>query len=333
LSCALFVTLLTSDVVYVSEALRNLALDHANSVPFQKHYLGREICVDGMAIVRGEKPQQALIKQACSIGHSKSKRRPTGLTSEQVASVNTHPNIIKLKRTLNQLRRGSKKYVETNREIRNEKKRLKRALLQKIMDEWTDDQAVDDIERQLSGLGFAEQPDFDRSSRPHGPAQERLINALLAPVETTLEGHYERRNNAIEEVIVYCFVEEGRTKCRSNASPPPQQPAPPPHADEPAPEHPAFQAAMSVFAENEKVRPTRCFLCVGKALSLAPDDPHVELLIHEFFSSTDLTKHFKRKHLKNIRVGYQIYCHVCDMELDHKKHLQNHAHLIHGTVS
>jgi len=328
---SIVIHLLISNVVHVSEALRNLALDHGNSDPFQKHYLGREICVDGMAIIRGERPQQALIKQACSVGHAKSKRRPIGLNSQQVASVNTHPTILKLRKMLDQLHRGSKQYVETTREIRNEKKRLKRALEQKILDEWTDDQAVDDIERQLSGLGFAEQPDLDRSNHAHGPAQKRLINALLAPVETTLEGHYERRNKAIEEVIAYCFIEEGRTKRRSNASA--HKTAQPSHADEPSPEHPAFQSALSVFVDNEKDRPKRCFLCVGKALSLAPDDPNIVTLIYEFFGSTDLTKHFKRKHLKNIRKQDKIYCHVCNIELDHEKHLQNHARLIHGTVS
>ncbi|KND85610.1 hypothetical protein TOPH_09291, partial [Tolypocladium ophioglossoides CBS 100239] len=70
----------------ISESLRNLALDHANSNPFQKHYLGREVCADTWAILRGQKPQQALIRQACSTGHSISKRRPTDLTPEQAAS-------------------------------------------------------------------------------------------------------------------------------------------------------------------------------------------------------------------------------------------------------
>lgn len=51
----------------MSEALRHLSLDHANSVPFQKYYLGGIVRADPRAIVRREKPQQALIDQACSI--------------------------------------------------------------------------------------------------------------------------------------------------------------------------------------------------------------------------------------------------------------------------
>lgn len=40
--------------------------------------------------------------------------------------------------------------------MRSEKTRLKRALKQKIRDEWTAKQAVDDIERQLTGVGRAQ---------------------------------------------------------------------------------------------------------------------------------------------------------------------------------
>ncbi|KAH8654664.1 hypothetical protein BGZ61DRAFT_524198 [Ilyonectria robusta] len=59
---------------YASDAIRNLALDHDSSVPFQKHYLGRQLRLDTWAIIRGQRPQQALLKQACSIGHANSKR-------------------------------------------------------------------------------------------------------------------------------------------------------------------------------------------------------------------------------------------------------------------
>ncbi|GKT52611.1 uncharacterized protein ColSpa_12792 [Colletotrichum spaethianum] len=80
----------------VSEALRNLVLGHASSEPFRHHYLGREIGADLWGIRRGQKPQQALIKQSDSVGHSISKRRLTDLTQEQSASIATHPTIRRL---------------------------------------------------------------------------------------------------------------------------------------------------------------------------------------------------------------------------------------------
>ncbi|KAK7428386.1 hypothetical protein QQZ08_005143 [Neonectria magnoliae] len=82
----------------ISESLRNLALDHANSVPLQK-------------------PR-----------------------------------------------------TEARRKVRNEKQNLKSALKQQIRDEWTAEQAVDDIERQFQGIGFAKQAAVDTSSRPQRPA-------------------------------------------------------------------------------------------------------------------------------------------------------------------
>jgi hypothetical protein len=97
-------TLNTADV---SDALRNLAMDHANSNPFQEHYLGRGVDNHLLGVIRGLVPQHALTKQAASIGHSISKRRPIDLTTEQTASINTHPRIKQLTRELQGLPKGS----------------------------------------------------------------------------------------------------------------------------------------------------------------------------------------------------------------------------------
>lgn len=71
-------------------------MDHANSDPVQRHYLGRNIDRDLWALLRGLVPQYALTTQASSIGYSISKRRPIDLTTEQGASINTYPQIRQL---------------------------------------------------------------------------------------------------------------------------------------------------------------------------------------------------------------------------------------------
>ncbi|KAI1839461.1 hypothetical protein JX266_014328 [Neoarthrinium moseri] len=288
----------------ISAALRNLALDHANSDPFQKHYLGREVCADVWAIVRGAKQQQTLLKQACSVGHSVSRRRPADLTAEQAASVNTHPR------------------------IRSEKQALRRALKKETRDAWTDEQAVEDIECQLRGDKYAESPRTSRPGAPQRPAQQRLLQAILAPVSNTLEGQYQRRSRAIQAIIVYCEIVEvqpvhaGRTDT-GNAS-----------TDYARQETSSLaQAVSSVFIESSKERSNRCFLCIGAALSLESDDPSVERLIRAFSSPGDLTKHFRRRHLSNLASNTRPECKVCNVVLAHKMHLQNHALLIHGTRS
>ena len=89
-------------------------------------------------------------------------------------------------------------------------------------------------------------------------------------------------------------------------------------------EEQAISAAMLlVFKEK---RSTICFVCLGEQ-SLP-----FEKRVYPFASPGDLTKHFKRKHLSNIK-GDRIGCKVCQMSLQHKMHLRNHAQSIHGTVS
>ncbi|OAQ57585.1 C2H2 finger domain-containing protein [Pochonia chlamydosporia 170] len=313
----------------MSEALRNLSLDHANSVPFQKHYLGRIVRADPWAIVRREKPQQALIDQACSIGHSMSKRRPIGLTAEQTASVASDPHVRRFTIQLRKLRPGSERHKNTQRDLRSLKQKLKRELKQKIRDDWTDEQAVDDIERQLQGIGFAEAM-VDDAIRPQRPAQTLLVKALTALVGNTLEGQYQRRDNAIEAIVAFCGVEEGPTvrRCISSTTTVSRE-----SAHEPSEGDPLFLATMSVFVDNPKQRPRRCFLCIGAALSMPRDDPRVEDKIGESYTPGDLSKHFRRRHLSKLRDNDRPVCQVCDMALSHKMHLQKHALAVHGTVS
>ncbi|CAM1503378.1 Fc.00g081540.m01.CDS01 [Cosmosporella sp. VM-42] len=312
----------------VSDALRNLCLGHANSVPFQRHYLSREICADTFAIVIGEAPQQALITQSCSIAHSISKRRPIRLTPQQVASIDTDPRIQAMKQKLGGMPPGSKKRLEASRNLRNAKQRMKNALLRTTREEWTDKQAVDDIERQLRGERFSRK--LENTPRPsQHPAQKQLIATLSAAAEPTLEGQHRRRNKAVHAIIAYCFVEEGHTSCHTAAV----VTKPTRHPEKPVAQSPLEAAVLLVFVRNPKQRPRRCFLCVGKALSLPPNDPRGQQLIKEFHTSSDLSRHFRRRHLSNLQSGDCIHCSVCNLKLDNKMHLQSHALRVHGTLS
>ncbi|KAK8924418.1 hypothetical protein VCV18_004840 [Metarhizium anisopliae] len=296
-----------------------------NSTPFQRHYLGREIGADTWAILRRQKPQQALIMQACSVSHSISKRRPTDLTPEQLVSVNNDALIKRLERDLRRHRQGSKKYMELRRELRNEKQRLKRQLKQKVRDETTAEQAVDDIERQLRGVGFAKGA-ANATVSPQRPAQKRLMEALTAPLGNTLEGQYRRRDNAISAIMAYCVVEEGQTIRRPTSSVESRSTL----ISEPPVRSPQHMALVSVFVKNEKYRPRRCFICVGKALGLAPNDPAMTTLTRQFYTPGDLNKHFRRSHLSNMQKDKKIECPACSIPLEHKQHLLAHAQIVHG---
>ncbi|KAF4331872.1 C2H2 finger domain protein [Fusarium beomiforme] len=326
----------------ISDGLRNLMLQHANSRTFEKHYLGRVVPVDTMAVVSHKVQQKALMRQACSIGYSASKRRPTHLTVEQSASINDDPKIQDLLRQRDLLlsKRNKSDKVRTRlrkitKDIQSEKARLRRKRKEQVRKAWTREQAVTDIERQLAGKTF-EEPPISPSDEDAHPAQKRLYEALTAPPTNTIDTEYRRRNNAILSVMSYCSVQE--------------PPLPPitrykavttekdvsdlhDNTTKDTASSALGDAITSVFVKNRTERSRRCFLCVGRATTLQPSDPAVDGLIKPFYSTGDLSRHFKRRHLSNLQPNEKLYCRLCDETLDHKMHLQNHAETVHGTVS
>jgi hypothetical protein len=55
--------------------------------------------------------------------------------------------------------------------------------------------------------------------------------------------------------------------------------------------------------------------------------------LHPFSTSGELSRHFGRKHLKDIKSGESVSCNLCKVPLSDKMHVQRHAEEIHGTVS
>jgi hypothetical protein len=205
--------------------------------------------------------------------------------------------------------------------------------MQQIRSDWTDAQAVDDIDRQLKGQGFAESTVEDKFDRPQGAAQERLIKVLTAEDDGTLQGYYGRRYEAVTAISEYCLVQESSAY---RLCTPQKHKKSPGESERPAqrPAQTRFQQALqSVFIQNEKERTKGCFLCVGMALSLPPDDPHATDLVREFYSPGDLSKHFRRRHLKFLRATATIECRACEITLVNKSHVKNHALSVHGIVS
>ena len=84
------------------------------------------------------------------------------------------------------------------------------------------------------------------------------------------------------------------------------------------------KAKLSVY---QKKRPMICFLCLGN------QNLPMSKRIYSFSTPSDLSKHFQRKHISNLKEGEEITCNLCKISLQHKMHLQNHAMKIHGTVS
>lgn len=217
--------------------------------------------------------------------------------------------------------------------MRLQKQRLKKALLERIRDAWTDEQAVEDIQRQLQGHKLTNPTTWNSvsSASPH-PAQKRLIEALTAPANDSLERYYHCRNAAIDAIVSYCSVIEGRRAHRNHGTRSTQSIPDSPDPCSPEASH-LNDAMLSVFVGKENQKPRRCFLCVGSATSLEANDPQVETLLHEFYTPGDLSKHFRRRHLSVLAEDASVRCDVCELDLQCKMHLRSHAMKVHGTLS
>lgn len=195
-------------IAHVSDSLRNVILGHQDSTVFQNHYLGREIAVDTSAIVQGLEPKQAMMIQATSLGHSASKRRPRHLTTEQHEKIKSHPTVVRLQKEVLQHARDSEEYSKAVKDLSKVKLRLQNEEKQKMLDEWTAEQAVEDIQRQLHGMGF-KPPVEDTASTPQGQEQKRFTEALNVPPSKKVEEYFPQRNEAISAIMAYCQVYEG----------------------------------------------------------------------------------------------------------------------------
>jgi hypothetical protein len=158
------------------------------------------------------------------------------------------------------------------------------------------------------------------------PEQLLLIDAILTLPETTFEKECQRRIAAINAVTVYCGVEEGQPCCRGPRGrrvkvPPAIEAA---ELAQPAPDTPLSKAISSIKKDK---RPTICFLCLGN-----PALPIRERVVL-YATPGSLTRHFNRKHVSKLEEWEQSICWMCDVKLEHRQHLQNHAERFHGTVS
>lgn len=312
--------------------MQNLMMTHGDSRTFLRHYLSRLITIDTQAVVRGLQPQDALMRAACTMSRSIDPRRPRRLTPEQSASVNDHPRIQLLLRRRDKFKRKFRNatkhrtYIELNQEINQERQRQRRALLKDIKKRWEHEQPVRDVEQQLAGLEVEDGIQTELLV-PMLPAQKKLFDAIMAPPGATYEEEMRRRNRAVRLVTEYCGVEEGgmlpsRLKRQSSSVTPTGKSQDSSQIDLGSK---ALEAAkVSVFREK---RPKICFCCLAN-----PNLP-IETRVYEFYTPGDLTKHFKRKHLRYIKEGDRLSCKLCQVDLEDKMHLQRHAHDVHGTVS
>lgn len=307
----------------ISEPLRNLCLDHRpNSDTFQSHYLARHVQPDVYAIHRQQQPQNELIKQATSHGSSRDTRLPINLPENYRHQLRSEDAIYNhLTARLFSLPRGSETRKQVSKERHARDMKLQRQGLEQYREEWTRQQALADVDRQLLGQKIS--TPGGRAVLPMTPAQTRMMNALQAPLVHNLEAQFRRRTEAIGAIIAYCDVEEPlKTKVKGNPPPPPEVSLDP--LDR------ARGLRASVFGPVNKV--FRCFFCISRALAASPDDFNIPTWAKAYCGHGSLSRHFRTAHLQHLAEEEAMTCPVCvpRVHLGDKKHVQNHAEAVHG---
>lgn len=231
---------------------------------------------------------------------------------------------------------AKRKYNKAVRELRNEKQRQRNRRIRENLERYRNEQPVIDLERQLSGkLVDTKVMDTLEHTGFMPPQHLMVIDAVLTIPGATLEAEYQRRINAINAMIAFCPVGEGRPISRTQ---PCRRPLPDAdnycapakrqqHVMEDETEIALRQAIESVRIRTPGQRPRICFLCVG--------NPNLALIdrIKEYATAGSLTKHFLRKHVNTPWPANGVECNICGMEqLEQKATLLNHAETCHGTV-
>ncbi|KAL8626100.1 hypothetical protein Q9189_008220 [Teloschistes chrysophthalmus] len=314
----------------ITDAQRNIILQHHNSSVFQKNYASRYM-PDTQAAYRGLKPQTALMRAASGMSRTIDPRRPRKLNLAQQAEVDRHPEVRLLRRRLKSLLqtfRDQKRsiasmkgtllyshYRQTYQALRSLRRRHEKALLTEVKERYKKEQPVIDIQRQLEGLPAAEQEAL-RAAEYVFVERVQAIDALFTFARSSMKEECQRRVTAINALIGLCKKQEsqGFRRRRADIKVKKEQVSVSPL--------PSLSETLPIECEA-----TQCIFCLGNEDLSAADR------LKAFATRGDLKKHFHRKHLRHHRDGQPIACpHPrCDVTLDGAMHLQSHAEVVHKT--
>ncbi len=254
-------------------------------------------------------------------------RRPWKLTTKQSASVNDLPCIVRLAQRAKKLSgappgsQREEKYRKASQRLNSEKQRQRRLLLVALVDRFKKERPVIDSKRQLSGKVVDEDTWGALEQSDHmTPEQLHLIDAILTLPETTFEKECQQRIAAINAVTAYCGVEERIPYRRGRRGRPAKSDGPMVvKAKEPILTASDIVLSQAILSIKTDKRPIKCFLCLGNPALMLRER------VASYATPGSLSRHFLRKHVKKLEEWEQIDCRICDVRLQHRQHLQNHA--------
>ncbi|EDN03935.1 predicted protein [Histoplasma mississippiense (nom. inval.)] len=211
---------------------------------------------------------------------------------------------------------------ERQREVSNTRRRLQDKLIHKLRWEFSRNQAVVDIERQLSGSGSAVDDEGARevlrTEFEMPPAQIHLLEKLLTWLTSdSLEDEWRRRNEAVEAVRQYCgFFEGGPLRGRPKRAIPPTDP----HSENIPLQKKIRQEGCPAPPSGEK----KCRAVENLHSGSAPDPLACFQCGKMYVQHVGVIRHFRTAHLNDRR------CTPCDLALLCEMDLRKHAAVVHG---
>ncbi len=328
-----------------NEAVRNLVLDHASSMIFQRNYLSRMIRYDTQAAYRGTASRGDLIVASHRMSRMIDPRRPRGPSVQQVQHLRQDAGIQELRRHQQSL------YGQ----IRKKFGFIYRAEGQPIYDEYQ--QVKQDIDRLLKEKGRVLksqlQADYDAAAPMQDMLAQLAVNdPILSPVQprpapleyafkerariahaffdapssANCSGNLDRQISILEDLVSLCTRRERR-------------PRKPRQSWEDDATTSSSDDTTDVFIKSEcsdsdaplgcrfplQCRPFQCLHCIGDATLPLAERQHV------FGSKHSLQRHFDRHH--RFQPG-QICPFPNDgcaqLALESLMHFKNHAAGVHG---
>ncbi|EDN07394.1 predicted protein [Histoplasma mississippiense (nom. inval.)] len=205
---------------FVSEAQRNVIMNHASSRTFIRHYRVRQH--SGLQeIMCGLDPDEEWGRAVTRMSRYRDKRRPRHLSDAERASAEEDPELqaaIHVHESLADLYRRTQDPAlipllsRRQQEVTNTRRRLQDRLKHVLRQDFSRKQAVIDIERQLSGSAVNDEhsQQVPRREFEMPPAQIHLLENLLTwPTSDSLEDEWQRRNKGVGAVTEYCDFPEG----------------------------------------------------------------------------------------------------------------------------
>ncbi|KAL4810583.1 hypothetical protein BDV18DRAFT_127695 [Aspergillus unguis] len=325
----------------VSDAQQNLIMKHSDIRTFLNHYLPRRIGTDMQALMRGLEPDSAMMRAVTRMGRWIDRRRPRELTEAQKATVEHDPELQKaiqkrdafsqrLHRSQKKTGRRLDKLDKLKRGVTNTRNRLQYALRQRVREEFDEEQAVIDIERQLAGTAIPDKEAKEQLQIEEQllPQQIYLLGKLMTwPTSMSVEAEWQRRNEATEAVRLYCDVLEGgprrgrRPKQTVPVKEPPTHNPPKEEVMAPAqilpfaPSRSPHEIALQEAGEDIRIagKPRACFQCYGNPAGI--DNRRLK----QYSRHKGLLRHFRDVHLDD------RHCNYCNESLDNEMYWRRHT--------